>query len=136
MDGDMAPLPTILDIVDQYVARDRQCIVLDEAHSTGVYGQQGRGVGHALGEEGGWGEGSHKRGKGRITVRLMTFGKAVGASGGELNRLLHVINTHPSGLVVYAHDKIILDQLCSPSNLLDVFTTHHAFISRSNMGRA
>jgi 8-amino-7-oxononanoate synthase len=46
-------------------------VVLDEAHSTGVYGSQGRGVVHALEEQG------------RVGVRLMTFGKAVGCSGGQ-----------------------------------------------------
>lgn len=82
MDGDMAPLPALLDVMDEYVPRSRQCVVLDEAHSTGVYGEKGRGVGHALGEEGGSGDHGHERGKGRIDVRLMTFGKAVGCSGG------------------------------------------------------
>lgn len=71
MDGDFAPLPALLDILDQYIPKDRQCVVLDEAHSTGVYGSQGRGVAHALNVQG------------RVGVRLMTFGKAVGCSGGK-----------------------------------------------------
>lgn len=71
MDGDFAPLPALLDVLDEHVERDRQCVVVDEAHSTGVYGKQGRGITHALGEQG------------RVSVRLMTFGKAVGSSGGE-----------------------------------------------------
>lgn len=70
MDGDFAPLPALLDVLDEHVARDRQCVVVDEAHSTGVYGDRGRGVTHALGEQG------------RVRIRLMTFGKAVGSSGG------------------------------------------------------
>jgi 8-amino-7-oxononanoate synthase len=70
MDGDFAPLPALLDVLDEHVTRDRQCVVVDEAHSTGVYGEHGRGVTHALGEQG------------RVGVRLMTFGKAVGSSGG------------------------------------------------------
>ena len=70
MDGDFAPLPALLDVLDEHVGRDRQCVVVDEAHSTGVYGEQGRGITHALGEQG------------RVGVRLMTFGKAVGSSGG------------------------------------------------------
>lgn len=71
MDGDFAPLPALLDILDQYVPKERQCVVLDEAHSTGVYGRQGRGVAYALGEQR------------RVGIRLMTFGKAVGSSGGK-----------------------------------------------------
>ena len=82
MDGDMAPLPDILDVIDQHVPRTHQCVILDEAHSTAVYGEKGRGIGYAVGEEGGWGDRGHERGKGRISVRLMTFGKAVGCSGG------------------------------------------------------
>jgi 8-amino-7-oxononanoate synthase len=84
MDGDMPPLPLFLDELDRHVPRERQCVVLDEAHSTGIYGSQGRGVGHALREEGGWEGAEGQRGKGRIGVRLMTFGKAVGCSGGAL----------------------------------------------------
>jgi len=86
MDGDMAPLPGILDVVDDYVPRERQCVVVDEAHSTGVYGESGRGVVHALGEAGGWGDEGNGEGKGRVGVRLMTFGKAIGCSGGESSR--------------------------------------------------
>lgn len=90
MDGDMAPLPAILDVLDEHVPRSRQCVVLDEAHSTGVYGEQGRGVAHALGEASvalGGGDGDETvgtAGQGRIGVRLMTFGKAVGCSGAVL----------------------------------------------------
>lgn len=74
MDGDLACLPEFLDVMDEMIPRENQCVVLDEAHSTGVYGEGGRGVGHAIGEGGV---------DGRIGVRLMTFGKAVGSSGGE-----------------------------------------------------
>ncbi|ODN79861.1 hypothetical protein, variant [Cryptococcus amylolentus CBS 6039] len=85
MDGDMSPLPALLDTMESYIPRSRMCVVVDEAHSTGVYGRQGRGVVHALEEEGGWAAGDdRRRGKGRVDVRLMTFGKAVGCSGAVL----------------------------------------------------
>ncbi|KAK6910154.1 hypothetical protein I203_104185 [Kwoniella mangroviensis CBS 8507] len=80
MDGDFSPLPSLLDTLERFVPRERQCVVVDEAHSTGVYGEQGRGIVHALGEE----ASEHRRGKGRVDVRLMTFGKAVGCSGAVL----------------------------------------------------
>lgn len=80
MDGDFAPLPALLDILDQHIPKDRQCVVLDEAHSTGVYGSQGRGVVHALAEQG------------RVGVRLMTFGKAVGCSGGEFTLVSRILS--------------------------------------------
>ena len=87
MDGDMAPLKRFLDILDEVFPRERQCVVLDEAHTTGVYGRQGRGLTHALGEhlsspQGRLLKGKDKEGSGRVGVRLMTFGKAVGCSGG------------------------------------------------------
>jgi 8-amino-7-oxononanoate synthase len=91
MDGDFAPLPELLNVLDKHIPREHQCVVLDEAHSTGVYGDGGRGIAYALNEhQAGAGQSSLK-GKerersprqGRVAVRLMTFGKAVGSSGGE-----------------------------------------------------
>lgn len=76
MDGDLACLPELLDVLDEVIPRERQCVVLDEAHSTGVYGEGGRGIAHAIGEIE------------RIGMRLMTFGKAVGSSGGKLSTTL------------------------------------------------
>ncbi|WVO16254.1 hypothetical protein L204_103927 [Cryptococcus depauperatus] len=84
MDGDMSPLPLLLDVLEEHVPRSQQCVVVDEAHSTGVYGDKGRGIVHALKEEGGWGEDGTRRRRGRVDVRLMTFGKAVGCSGAVL----------------------------------------------------
>lgn len=85
MDGDFAPLPALLDVFDRHVPGQRQCVVVDEAHTTGVYGRGGRGVVHALGEHT---RGVQTGGKqvtlGRVTVRLMTFGKGAGASGAVL----------------------------------------------------
>ncbi|EIW68063.1 hypothetical protein TREMEDRAFT_74394 [Tremella mesenterica DSM 1558] len=71
MDGDFCPLLKMLEVFDNLVPSYRQCVVLDEAHSTGVYGKGGRGLAYSLGV--------HKR-----IVRLMTFGKAVGCSGAVL----------------------------------------------------
>ncbi|KAN0063490.1 hypothetical protein ACQY0O_003937 [Thecaphora frezii] len=69
MDGDVCPLRGLLDTLDRYVVRERRCVVVDEAHSTAVYGRRGRGFCDAL-------DVSH-----RVDVRLMTFGKGMGASG-------------------------------------------------------
>jgi 8-amino-7-oxononanoate synthase len=54
-------------------------VVVDEAHSTGVYGAGGRGITHAAGEAT-----NLTANTGRATVRLMTFGKGVGCSGAVL----------------------------------------------------
>ncbi|CBQ70605.1 related to 8-amino-7-oxononanoate synthase [Sporisorium reilianum SRZ2] len=71
MDGDVCPLRTLLDTMSRYVDANRICAVVDEAHSTALYGSHGRGLVHALG--------LHT--DPRIAARLMTFGKAWGASG-------------------------------------------------------
>ncbi|KDQ09167.1 hypothetical protein BOTBODRAFT_533261 [Botryobasidium botryosum FD-172 SS1] len=72
MDGDFAPLVDILDIVEGLLPLGNGYVVVDEAHATGVYGPQGRGIVSSLGVED------------RVFSRLVTFGKALGASGAFL----------------------------------------------------
>ncbi|SPO21680.1 related to 8-amino-7-oxononanoate synthase [Ustilago trichophora] len=71
MDGDVCPLRSLLNTMSEYVPDNRICAVIDEAHSTALYGSRGRGLVNALGLQS----------DPRITARLMTFGKAWGASG-------------------------------------------------------
>jgi 8-amino-7-oxononanoate synthase len=63
MDGDEAPLAALAELAQRYDAS----LIVDEAHSIGVRGPEGRGLCHALG----------------ITPELViaTFGKAFGAAG-------------------------------------------------------
>lgn len=70
MDGDFAPLPDIVRIVEQYVPKQSAHIMVDEAHSTGVFGPQGRGLVHLLGLQD------------RIHTVLHTFGKGRALTGG------------------------------------------------------
>jgi 8-amino-7-oxononanoate synthase len=65
MDGDMAPLESIVALCRSYGAH---CIV-DEAHATGVIGKAGEGLVQALGLQG------------ECIARIHTFGKAVGCHG-------------------------------------------------------
>jgi 8-amino-7-oxononanoate synthase len=65
MDGDLAPLETILELCHRYKAH----LILDEAHATGVIGQSGEGLAQELGVQG------------RCLARIHTFGKAVGCHG-------------------------------------------------------
>jgi 8-amino-7-oxononanoate synthase len=70
MDGDVAPLTQIVEVVQEALGKEGGYVVVDEAHSTGVLGEQGRGLVCELGLEK------------RIFARLHTFGKAVAANGG------------------------------------------------------
>lgn len=65
MDGDIAPLPAIAALCKQYGAN----LIVDEAHATGVYGTQGRGLVNEYGLEQ------------EVFARVHTFGKAIGAHG-------------------------------------------------------
>ncbi|MDT9694249.1 aminotransferase class I/II-fold pyridoxal phosphate-dependent enzyme, partial [Streptomyces sp. P9(2023)] len=63
MDGDRAPLADLAELADVH-----GFLVVDEAHATGVFGPQGRGLAHDL--------------EGRDNVlTLHTLGKALGGSG-------------------------------------------------------
>jgi len=65
MDGDIAPLKEISMVCRKYGAN----LIVDEAHATGVFGRQGRGLVNHFGLEG------------EVFARIHTFGKAVGAHG-------------------------------------------------------
>ncbi|KAI4714448.1 hypothetical protein J4E89_000128 [Alternaria sp. Ai002NY15] len=72
MDGDVCPLKEMVEVVEEVLGPERGYIVMDEAHSTGVLGPEGRGLVCELGLEK------------RIFARLHTFGKAVAANGAIL----------------------------------------------------
>ena len=70
MDGDVAPIKAILDIIDRLLPQRNGHLIVDEAHSTGLYGPNGRGIVCELGVED------------RVFARLHTFGKALSSGGG------------------------------------------------------
>ena len=68
MDGDAAPLREIVALKEKYGA----WLMVDEAHATGLYGTNRRGLAEALGVSD------------RIEIQMGTLGKALGASGGYI----------------------------------------------------
>jgi 8-amino-7-oxononanoate synthase len=76
MDGDLCPLKEIVELVEKMLPEGNGHIAVDEAHSNGIYGPQGRGIVCSLGLED------------RIFARLHTFGKAIGCNGGEFQSFI------------------------------------------------
>ncbi|KAI2780411.1 PLP-dependent transferase [Daldinia loculata] len=70
MDGDTILLKEIVETVDRYLPSGNGYIIVDEAHSVGVFGKDGRGLVCQLGLEN------------RIWARVLGFGKAMGCAGG------------------------------------------------------
>ncbi|KAJ6490788.1 PLP-dependent transferase [Mycena vitilis] len=69
MDGDVAPLAEIVDLMRSLIPAESRHLIVDEAHSTGVYGEAGRGLVSLKGLEG------------EVHTRVHTFGKALGTAG-------------------------------------------------------
>ncbi|OAS23493.1 glycine C-acetyltransferase [Paenibacillus oryzisoli] len=66
MDGDIAPLPAIVELAEKYDA----IVFVDDAHASGVLGRNGKGSTDHFGL------------KGRVHIQVGTLSKAVGAVGG------------------------------------------------------
>ena len=68
MDGDLAPLPEIAKIAEEYEA----ILMVDDAHGEGVLGDHGRGIADHFGLQG------------RVDVEMGTMSKAFGVVGGYI----------------------------------------------------
>ena len=66
MDGDIAPLPKIVELAERYGA----IMMVDDAHASGVLGQSGRGTIDHFGLHG------------KVDIQVGTLSKAIGAMGG------------------------------------------------------
>lgn len=76
MDGDISPLPEIKKLADKYGAK----IMIDEAHATGVIGENGRGTPE------------HFQMEGQIDVVAGTLSKALAGVGGFVASSREVVN--------------------------------------------
>jgi glycine C-acetyltransferase len=68
MDGDIAPLPEIVELAEKYNA----FVMVDDAHASGVLGEKGAGTA------------SHFNLYGRVDIQLGTLSKALGVVGGYI----------------------------------------------------
>ena len=66
MDGDIAPLPAIVEVAEEFEA----AVFVDDAHASGVLGRNGRGTVDHFGLHG------------RVAIQVGTLSKAVGVLGG------------------------------------------------------
>ncbi|KZL51137.1 8-amino-7-oxononanoate synthase [Nodularia spumigena CENA596] len=90
MDGDLCPLPVLLDIAEEF-----SCMLLiDEAHSTAVLGKTGAGCVE------------HFHSTGRILIQIGTLSKALGSLGGYVagsaNLIDYLRNRAPSWIYTTA----------------------------------
>ena len=76
MDGDVAVVPEIVEVCQRYGAR----ILIDEAHSTFIYGDNGRGVAEHFGYDD------------EIDIHVGTFSKSLGGQGGFVAGSQKLIN--------------------------------------------
>ncbi|CAK5278337.1 unnamed protein product [Mycena citricolor] len=106
MDGTFSPLTEIVGLLEELFPHGNAYLIVDEAHSTGLYGPQGRGRVIELGLED------------KVLARLYTFGKALAATGA-------VIITSPlirDYLLNYARSLIYTTSLSS-SNIIAADTS-------------
>ena len=75
MDGDVANLLEIVELVERLLPMRNGYVIVDEAHATGVLGPKGRGLVCEL------------QLQDRVFARLHTFGKALACSGGQYSSI-------------------------------------------------
>ena len=107
MDGDIAPLPDIVNLAEQYDA----FVMIDDAHASGVLGKNGAGTT------------SHFNLYGRVDIQLGTLSKALGVVGGYIagSRLLKewLINRGRPYLFSTAHPPMVAAALIAALDIME-----------------
>lgn len=96
MDGDLAPLPEIVELADEYNA----IVMVDDAHGEGVLGNHGRGIVDHFGLHG------------RVDIEMGTMSKAFGVIGGYI--------AGSNELIDYLRQRARTSFLASAPTLIDV----------------
>jgi glycine C-acetyltransferase/8-amino-7-oxononanoate synthase len=99
MDGDIAPLDDMAALAEQYDAM----LMVDDAHATGILGENGRGTAEHFGIDG------------RVTVQMGTLGKAFGSFGayaaGSRSLIAYLVNRARS----YIYSTALPPSICAAS---------------------
>jgi len=107
MDGDIAPLPDIVRLAEQYDA----FVMIDDAHASGVLGKNGAGTT------------SHFNLYGRVDIQLGTLSKALGVVGGYIagSQLLKewLINRGRAYLFSTAHPPMVAAALIASLDVME-----------------
>jgi 8-amino-7-oxononanoate synthase len=110
MDGDLAPLTEIVELMESIFPYKNAHLIVDEAHATGLYGPNGSGRVCELGLEN------------RVSIRLHTFGKALACNGGK-----YLSNIYATLLISISHYSLLPchtplpDQLRPTTNIHDIY---------------
>ena len=119
MDGDQAPLVNLVEFSKKFGLR----LIVDEAHSTGVYGENGRGLLSELNVQE------------SVFARIHTFGKAMGCHGaavlGEIELRNYLINFSRS--FIYTTAMPLHNVLCVKYALQELRTTNETDLLRANI---
>lgn len=115
MDGDVAPLEEFVEVAKEIFPKGNAQFIVDEAHSTGLMGRQGSGLVCALGLEK------------DIAIRMHTYGKGMGTTGGEYHQELHY--SYHCEKLTDALDSCDTVQRDCQNNDREFCTAHHLYDS-------
>lgn len=118
MDGTFAPLPKIIELLDHLLPAGNGHLIVDEAHATGLYGRQGRGLVSSWNLEE------------KVFARLHTFGKALASSGGTTKSFMprsFLIRVKHSCHIDTTDRQGISSELCKAPHIYNIIelSEHH-----------